>query len=351
MRTDPSLLTRPAGSSAVTRGPGSWLPRGDVLPVLLLALLPAMVFGIPALLGHAVVPGDDMTQNFPLRELTGSQLRAGHLPLYDPWIWSGAPLLGGWNAAAAYPLTWLFVILPGTAAWTAGLIVTWETAGLGMFCLLRALRLGRLAGFLGALSFAFAGAMSAQVSHFGLVAGMSWVPLVLLAILRLCQDSPARGARFRWIAVLAVSSGLVILAGEPRAVDDALVIVLGYATWMIARLGRDWFRPAVSVAAGPRPGRLPRRGPVAARPGGRQHIAAGRRLDGLVRLRFAAGPLAAADARSRPARRIRIAAPACVLRGLQPDRGDELRRHPSPGRRVRPARPPPAGAPGQPEPG
>jgi hypothetical protein len=250
MRTDPSLLTRPAGSSAATRGRGSWLPRGDAIPVVLLALLPAMVFGIPALLGHAVVPGDDMTQNFPLRELAGSQLRGGRLPLYDPWIWSGAPLLGGWNAAAAYPLTWLFAILPGTAAWTAGLIVTWETAGLGMFCFLRALRLGRLAGFLGALSFAFAGAMSAQVSHFGLVAGMSWVPLMLLAILRLCQDSPARGARFRWIAVLAVSAGLVILAGEPRAVDDALVIVLGYAAWMIARRGRDWFRAAVSVAAG-----------------------------------------------------------------------------------------------------
>ncbi|MFZ0002290.1 MAG: hypothetical protein WAK76_22595, partial [Trebonia sp.] len=250
MRTDPSLLTRPAGSSAVARVRGSWLPRGDVLPVLLLALLPAVVFGIPALLGHAVVPGDDMTQNFPLRELAGSQLRAGHLPLFDPWIWSGAPLLGGWNAAAAYPLTWLFAILPGTAAWTAGLILTWETAGLGMFCFLRALRLGWLAGFLGALSFAFAGAMSAQVSHFGLVAGMSWVPLVLLAILRLCRDSAARGARFRWIAVLTVSAGLVILAGEPRAVDDALVIVLGYATWMIARLGRDWFRAAVSVAAG-----------------------------------------------------------------------------------------------------
>jgi hypothetical protein len=53
---------------------------------------------------------------------------------------------------------------------------------------------------------------------------MSWVPLVLLAILRLCQDSAARGgraARLRWIAVLTVSAGLVILAGEPRAMDDA----------------------------------------------------------------------------------------------------------------------------------
>ena len=253
MRTDPPLLTRSAGSPAIARVRRSWLPGGDVVPVVLLALLPAVIFGVPALLGHAVIPGDDMTQNFPLRVLTGSQLRSGRLPLYDPWIWSGAPLLGGWNAAAAYPLTWLFAILPGTAAWTVGLIVTWEAAGLGMFCFLRTLRLGRLAGFLGALSFAFAGAMSGQVSHFGLVAGMSWVPVVLLAVLRLCQDPgsrASRGARFRWTAVLAVSSGLVILAGEPRAVDDALVIVLGYVAWMAARLGRRWFRAAVPVAAG-----------------------------------------------------------------------------------------------------
>lgn len=255
MRTGLPLPTRPGGSPVAVRVRGPRMPRGDAAPVALLALLPAVIFGIPALLGHAVIPGDDMTQNFPLRVLAGSQLRAGQLPLYDPWIWSGAPLLGGWNAAAAYPLTWLFAILPGTAAWTAGLIVTWETAGLGMFCFLRALRLGRLASFLGALSFAFAGAMSAQVSHFGLVAGMSWVPVALLAVLRLCQEPDAQAAQasrswLRWTAVLAVSAGLVILAGEPRAVDNALVIVLVYATWMVARLGRRWFRPAGSVVAG-----------------------------------------------------------------------------------------------------
>ena len=38
---------------------------------------------------------------------------------------------------------------------------------------------------LGALSFAFAGAMAAQVAHFGLVAGMSWVPVQLLCVLRI----------------------------------------------------------------------------------------------------------------------------------------------------------------------
>lgn len=215
----------------------------------MLVALPTVVFGIPAMLGHAVLLGDDVTQNFPLRVLAGQLIRAGQLPVFDPWIWSGAPLLGDWNAGAAYPLTWLFAILPGTLAWTAGLIVTWAVAGLGMYWFLRALRLGSLASFLGALSFAWAGAMPAQVSHFGLVAGMSWVPLMLLAVLRLCQDRPA-GSRLGWTAALAATTGLVILAGEPRAVDNACVIMAAYAIWQVARLGRRCGPAAVSVGAG-----------------------------------------------------------------------------------------------------
>jgi uncharacterized membrane protein YgcG len=223
--------------------------RGDVVAVVLLIALPAIIFGAPALIGHAVLLGDDLTQNYPLRVLAGDEIRGGHLPLFDPYIWSGAPLLAGWNAGAAYPLTWLFAILPGTAAWTVNMIVTWAVAGLGMFCFLRALRLASLASFLGALSFAFAGAMSAQVSHFGLVAGMSWVPVQLLSVLRLSQDRPA-ASRLGWTAVLATATGLVILAGEPRAIDDSCVILLIYAAWQVSRLGRRAGAAAASVTAG-----------------------------------------------------------------------------------------------------
>jgi len=235
--------------TADARGAPKSSRRGDVVAVVLLVALPTVIFGVPALLGHAVLPGDDLGQNFPLRVLAGHEIRDGKLPLFDPYIWSGAPLLAGWNAAAAYPLTWLFAILPGTAAWTVNVIATWVVAGLGMFCFLRALRLASLASFLGAFSFTFAGAMSAQVTHFGLVAGMSWVPVELLSVLRLSQDRPA-ASRLGWTAVLATAAGLVILAGEPRAIDDASVIVLVYAAWQVARLGRRAGTATVSVIAG-----------------------------------------------------------------------------------------------------
>ena len=211
--------------------------RSTQRAVAVLVGLPLVVFALPALLGHPVLSSDDLTQNYPLRVLVGAQLRQGHLPLYDPYIWSGAPLLGGWNAGAAYPLTLLFAVMSGTVAWTLNLVLTWWIAGLGTFAFLRASRLSPVASFLGALSFAFTGAMAAQVPHFGLVAGMSWVPVVLLALLRL---SESRGLRQHlvWISVLATGGAMVILAGEPRAIDDAVAAAGLYALWRAWRLGR-----------------------------------------------------------------------------------------------------------------
>jgi hypothetical protein len=223
--------------------------RGDLIAIAILTVLPALVFGIPALLGHPVMPGDDLTQNYPLRVLAGRQVASGQLPLLDPYIWSGSPLLADWNAGAAYPLTLLFAVLPGVTAWTVNLVVTWAVAGVGMFCFLRALRLTTLASFLGALSFAFAGAMSAQVGHLGLVAGMSFVPLELLAVLRLAQPR-SLSSRLRWISVMAAAFGLTILAGEPRAIDDAGVLVILYALWQLMRAGRRSGPLAVSLVAG-----------------------------------------------------------------------------------------------------
>ena len=102
MRAESRLVLGSVAADA--RGaPTAWRRQGDVVAVVLLVTLPAVIFGVPALLGHAIGPGDDLTQNLPLRVLAGREIRDGHLPLFDPYIWSGAPLLAGWNAAAAYP--------------------------------------------------------------------------------------------------------------------------------------------------------------------------------------------------------------------------------------------------------
>ena len=78
---------------------------------------------------------------------------------------------------------------------------------------------------------------------------MSWVPVQLLCVLRLSQPR-TMPSRLAWTGVLAGTFGLTILAGEPRAIDDAGLIVLLYAAWQIARLGRRFGPAAISVASG-----------------------------------------------------------------------------------------------------
>ena len=269
-------VTRSAGAPLVSTGPGrsaalggaqgaeaerTWAwrrapgalrqRRAQLAAVSSLVALALLVYALPAALGHPVVPGDDLTQNLPLRELVGRDLRSGRLPVFDPYIWGGAPLLAGWNAGAAYPLTWLFALLPGVAAWTVNLVAASTTATLGGYAFLRASRLGILASWAGATTFAFGGAMVAQVPHIGLLIGMSWAPLGLLALLRLTAPGPvAWPSRLRWAVVLGVTVGLVLVSGEPRAITDVAVVLVLYGAWRLVRLRRAAAAATVGVGAG-----------------------------------------------------------------------------------------------------
>lgn len=211
--------------------------RADVAAVASLVAIPLVVYGAAALLGHTVVPGDDLTQNYPLRVLVGDDIRAGHLPVFDPYIWSGAPLLAGWNAGGAYPLTWLFAALPGTAAWTLNLASATAVAGAGCYAFLRSSRLGVVASWLGGLTFSLGGAMVAQLPHIGLITGMSWVPVALLATRKLTErQAGGLPTRLGWTAALATAVALNVLAGTPRAIANAAAVLGPYAIWRIGRL-------------------------------------------------------------------------------------------------------------------
>src|SRR3984957_8485415 len=172
------------------------IDRRDRQAVGLLLAVPLVVFVVPALFGHPVIAGDNQIQNYPLRVLSGQLLRSGHLPLWDQWIWSGSPLLGGLNAGSFYPGTLLYVVLPGLVAWTVNLVFLYWVAVLGVYALCRTYRLGRLASLLAAGVFGFAGSMTAQMVHLGVVQGAAWIPWMVLGILKLARLFIPGGAGF-----------------------------------------------------------------------------------------------------------------------------------------------------------
>ena len=229
------------------------MATADGRALAVLVAVPLVVFVVPALFGHPAIGGDNAIQNFPLRVLVGNLVAGGHLPLWNPYIWSGSPLLGGLNAGAAYPLTLCFAVLAPVAAWVVNLLAVYWAAGLGVYALLRQFGVRPLPGVLAGLSYAFAGAMSGQIVHLGVVQGMGWAPWVVLALVRLSwavlgtgprtEEGPGpsrRGSPWPWVVLLAATLGLVVLTGEPRSMAEVEVVASAVVVWMAVHPHAGW---------------------------------------------------------------------------------------------------------------
>jgi hypothetical protein len=210
-----------------------WRPAApDVVAIVLYLAIPAAIYVPLSAAGHPLMYGDALYQNYPLRVLAGRFLAAGQLPRWDPFLWSGTPLLAGWNAGAMFPGTWLFAVMPGVAAWTLNLVLTSALAAIGTYAFLRRLACGTLASFLGGLVFSYTGFMSGQQAHLGLVEGTAMLPWLLFALESLARRRPGAPAR-GWVVLAGIASALTVLAGDPRAIStSAIAIVIDLLAWL-----------------------------------------------------------------------------------------------------------------------
>lgn len=234
-------IEAPAADAAPSRveRAGHWIRSHPGMVVLLVA--PIVLFALPTVAGRAFLDGDNFLQNFPLRALVGRDLIHGTLPLWNPYLFSGTPLLGGFNAGAAYPATWLMAILPSAAAWSINLALVYDVTLAGTYLFLRRQSVGPSAATFGAAAFTFAGYMSAQIVHIDLIEGAAWLPWMLLAIHELTATAPERPevpdriSRLGWAGLLALASGLLALSGGVEAMLDGGLLVVVY--WVARFVG------------------------------------------------------------------------------------------------------------------
>jgi hypothetical protein len=172
-------------------------------------------------------------------------LRRGELPFWNQYIFSGTPLLAGFNAGAFYPLMGLFVILPDRVAWIATEVILFSLIAVGMYLFLRALALSTAACVLGAATFAFSGVVLSQVNHVDMTEGFASIPFMLLAVLHIVRDG-----RWRWSVLLGVGFALVILGGAPEAMLDEALLVIAYAAVSAGFDRLRWWRVLTRCGAG-----------------------------------------------------------------------------------------------------
>jgi hypothetical protein len=209
------------------------------LPVALAAVGPILLFGPMLARGEVLYWGTPLLQFVPWRVFAFEVIRQGWLPLWNPLVGMGAPLLANYQSALLYPPNWILSFT--LAGWGEGLLVLAHLvfAGAGTVLVLRRLEVGPLGQAIGGVAFASGTFLVARAGFFSLNAAAAYLPWMVL-----CADMVAGAAQsalsIRWLPALAALSsvlGLQALAGHAQSMAYSLLLAVAWSLWKTAAAG------------------------------------------------------------------------------------------------------------------
>jgi hypothetical protein len=200
--------------------------------------------------GYAI-PYDLQGYHAPLATFASKALGSMRIPLWDPYTYCGFPYFANIQTQLFYPPAW-----PGFfAAKLIGLqhilrVLEWQLAlhvflgGVFTFLLLRRLGLGRASATFGATIFQLGAYFTSQTQHLGAVCGAAWMPLAWQSVVELGSH-----LQKRWLAVLALSLSMTVLAGFP-ALTVVAFVCCGVLAAALVLTHQSTHRLLVAVAMG-----------------------------------------------------------------------------------------------------
>ncbi|OGH20479.1 MAG: hypothetical protein A3D74_02810 [Candidatus Levybacteria bacterium RIFCSPHIGHO2_02_FULL_37_13] len=179
---------------------------------------------------------DVLRQLYPWKTFAVDLIKQGILPLWNPYNFSGAPLISNFQSAVFYPLGIFYLILPQISAWTFLVIAQPLFATFFTYLFSRKIGISKIGSLLAAISFAFSSFMSVWLEYNIVGHVILWLPLSLLAIEMLLKK-----ATTQWIIILIASIVFSLLAGHPQIFAYSLVFILAYLIFRIFNLRKLLF--------------------------------------------------------------------------------------------------------------
>lgn len=204
-------------------------------------LLPgAMLSGFHPFGGNAQAPWtilqwDALGQYYPWRHFAGQELRAGHIPLWNPFEFCGTPFVANAQSAVFYPLNlpfWIFdtAYAFGLSAFGHSILAMWA-----IYFLCQRWQLSRAASVVAATAYAGCGYLAAWALLPTLFATASWLPLCLLLFEKASDDARPRWASWGLTGALACA----LLAGHAQIFFYVMLALLLRQPFL-ARRGRGF---------------------------------------------------------------------------------------------------------------
>jgi hypothetical protein len=249
-----------SGRRTVRRGRGEPGLRVDLLACAALVLV-CLAFFWPVFAGRVLVPGDgayfidqafapyrpadvrapinttlvsdQLYQFYVWRQFVGESLRAGHVPLWNPYAGCGLPLHANNQTALLHPVNFaLNLLLPAGRAQTVFSLLGFLVACLSTYGLVRALGGTAAGGVLAGLAYGFGGFIFIWLGY-PLVQVAAWLPALLWATHRVILKPSLRGA-----VLIAAIMGWQLLAGHLGTSAQLLAFWLVFVLYDVFALRR-----------------------------------------------------------------------------------------------------------------
>jgi membrane protein YfhO len=181
-------------------------------------------------LPHNTDLSDNVLYYLPSRQYAAASIRAGRIPLWNPYILSGTPFLAGGESGVFSPLNILFYLVRAPVAFGYTAALQLFLAGLFFYLLMRELGVGLPGSLFGAVVFMLNGFFVVWLEMLNLVGVALWIPLVVLSVKRWIERrTPA--------TVLAVTGLIAVqfLVGFLQMSMYLLMAAFGYAMFRAVR--------------------------------------------------------------------------------------------------------------------
>lgn len=192
--------------------------------------------------------GDLVSFLYPLYHFAARNLRRGIIPLWNPYLYGGAPFAADNQSGLFYPANLLlFLLFPEVTYSTMELLAVLHffLAGALMYICLRNLRiyevtnLRRLAALSGAIAFMFSDLFVTHFGNLNMIAVAAWLPLIFL-----CYHRAMAEGRPGMAAAAGAFLGIATLAGHIQITLSIVLTLVLYAVYQSYRAWRDGRRQA-----------------------------------------------------------------------------------------------------------
>ena len=176
----------------------------------------------------------DLTRYYyPTKQILREIVLGGEFPYWNRYYSAGQPIAANPEYEVFYPPQWLILLPDYDLGYRLHIIVHIPIAAIGMYLLLRSLRLRIPAAFFGGVVFAIGGVSLSMINLLPILFCVVWIPYVLLFTRRFL-----RAPNLRDFALASFFLGIEGLVGEPTSILQTALLMSAYGFWRAVRSER-----------------------------------------------------------------------------------------------------------------